>query len=185
VRSHKLCSAIQQTFPNLEKVTIVSPDVGGVVRARNLAKRLGVGIAIVDKRRSQPGVVDNMEIIGDVNGKICLICDDICDTAGTLVKAADCLKEHGSIAVHAYVSHGVLSEPAVERISTSELSSFTMTDSIDASEKIKNSEKIPSKKQKTKGIRSSDESYVKYLCEHIQILCNRTVVQGRNIFFVK
>jgi ribose-phosphate pyrophosphokinase len=137
-----LCSAIQQTFPNLEKVTIVSPDVGGVVRARNLAKRLGVGIAIVDKRRSQPGVVDNMEIIGDVNGKICLICDDICDTAGTLVKAADCLKEHGSIAVHAYVSHGVLSEPAVERISTSELSSFTMTDSIDASEKIKNSEKI-------------------------------------------
>lgn len=115
----------------MENVTVVSPDVGGVARARELAKRIDCGLAIVDKRRSTPGEVADMTVIGEVAGKICIIVDDICDTAGTLCKAADLLKAQGATEVHAYITHGVLSGPAVERITASSLSSLVITDSIE------------------------------------------------------
>jgi ribose-phosphate pyrophosphokinase len=121
---------IRHRFSDMRDVTVVSPDVGGVVRARDLAKRIGAGLAIVDKRRSGPGEVESMTIIGDVAGRTCLIVDDICDTAGTLCKAADLLREQGATAVNAYISHGVLSGPAVERIEKSVLETLVITDSI-------------------------------------------------------
>ncbi|WP_209425564.1 ribose-phosphate pyrophosphokinase [Pararhodobacter sp. SW119] len=114
----------------LQDVTIVSPDVGGVARARELAKRVGVALAIVDKRRERPGEVAEMTVIGDVQGKICVIVDDICDTAGTLCKAAEVLIEAGATEVHSYITHGVLSGPAVERITKSVMKTLVITDSI-------------------------------------------------------
>jgi ribose-phosphate pyrophosphokinase len=125
---------IRHNFPDLSKLTIVSPDVGGVGRARELAKRLGLGLAIVDKRRSRPGEVEDMTIIGEVEGRTCIMVDDIADTAGTLCKAAQLLKDEGAAEVHAYISHGVLSGPAVERISGSAMESLVVTDSIPLSE---------------------------------------------------
>jgi ribose-phosphate pyrophosphokinase len=116
----------------LDSVTVVSPDVGGVARARELAQRIGAGLAIVDKRRSKPGVVEDMTVIGDVKGQTCIIVDDICDTAGTLVKASDLLLSEGASEVHAYITHGVLSGPAVERITKSKMKSLVITDSIAA-----------------------------------------------------
>jgi len=115
---------------NLEDVMVVSPDVGGVARARELAQRIGAPLAIVDKRRSAPGEVAEMTVIGDVAGKCCVIVDDIVDTAGTLCKAAETLTEKGAKEVHAYISHGVLSGPAVERITNSVMKSLVITDSI-------------------------------------------------------
>jgi ribose-phosphate pyrophosphokinase len=115
---------------NTSELMIVSPDVGGVVRARALASRLGADIAIVDKRRPKPGQSEVMNIIGDVSGRDCIIFDDICDSGGTLCNAAAKLKEHGATSVAAYVTHGVLSGKAVERIAKSELSELVMTDSI-------------------------------------------------------
>ncbi len=112
------------------EITVVSPDVGGVARARELAKRIGARLAIVDKRRDIPGEIAEMTVIGDVAGQICIVVDDIADTAGTLCKAAETLMEAGAGEVHAYISHGVLSDPAVERIDGSALSSLVMTDSI-------------------------------------------------------
>ncbi|MDO5530079.1 MAG: ribose-phosphate pyrophosphokinase, partial [Paracoccus sp. (in: a-proteobacteria)] len=100
----------------LDDVMVVSPDVGGVARAREIAQRIDVPMAIVDKRREKAGEIAEMTVIGDVAGKTCIIVDDICDTAGTLVKAAQLLVDHGATEVHAYISHGVLSGPAVERI---------------------------------------------------------------------
>ncbi|MEO1330261.1 MAG: ribose-phosphate pyrophosphokinase [Pseudomonadota bacterium] len=122
---------IKHTFANLSHLTVVSPDVGGVVRARDLAKRIDADLAIVDKRRPRPGEAEAMSVIGSVEGRVCVIVDDICDTAGTLVKAAERLKEEGAASVHAYVSHGVLSDPAVERVTNSDLESLVITDSID------------------------------------------------------
>jgi ribose-phosphate pyrophosphokinase len=116
----------------LDSVTVVSPDVGGVARARELAQRSGAGLAIVDKRRSKPGVVEDMTVIGDVKGQTCIIVDDICDTAGTLVKASDLLLSEGASEVHAYITHGVLSGPAVERVTKSKMKSLVITDSIAA-----------------------------------------------------
>jgi ribose-phosphate pyrophosphokinase len=116
----------------LDSVTVVSPDVGGVARARELAQRIGAGLAIVDKRRSKPGVVEDMTVIGDVKGQTCIIVDDICDTAGTLVKASDLLLSEGASEVHAYITHGVLSGPAVERVTKSKMKSLVITDSIAA-----------------------------------------------------
>jgi ribose-phosphate pyrophosphokinase len=110
---------------------VVSPDVGGVARARELAKRVGVALAIVDKRREKPGEVAEMTVIGDVQGKICVIVDDICDTAGTLCKAAEVLIEAGATEVHSYITHGVLSGPAVERITGSVMKTLVITDSIE------------------------------------------------------
>ncbi|MGG7567813.1 ribose-phosphate pyrophosphokinase [Rhodovulum sp. DZ06] len=121
---------IRHHFKDRENLLVVSPDVGGVARARELAKRLDLGLAIVDKRRIKPGEVAEMTIIGDVTGKDVIIVDDMCDTAGTLCKAAQLLKDNGANTVHAYISHGVLSGPAVERVTNSALSSLVITDSI-------------------------------------------------------
>jgi ribose-phosphate pyrophosphokinase len=117
---------------DLSNVCVVSPDVGGVVRARALSKRLGdAPLAIVDKRREKAGVSEVMNIIGDVEGMDCVLFDDIADSGGTLVNAAKALKEQGAVNVEAYVSHGVLSGEAVNRIETSEhLSKLVITDSI-------------------------------------------------------
>lgn len=115
---------------NMEDIMIVSPDVGGVARARELAKRINAPLAIVDKRREKPGEIAEMTVIGDVTGKRCIIVDDICDTAGTLCKAADVLMESGAEEVHAYITHGVMSNPAVERVTASKLKSLVLTDSI-------------------------------------------------------
>jgi ribose-phosphate pyrophosphokinase len=122
----------------LQDVMVVSPDVGGVARARELAKRINAPLSIVDKRREKPGEVAEMTVIGNVAGKKCIIVDDICDTAGTLCKAAEVLMEHGATEVHSYITHGVLSGPAVERITNSVMKSLVITDSIEASEDVKN-----------------------------------------------
>ncbi|NIY80630.1 MULTISPECIES: ribose-phosphate pyrophosphokinase [unclassified Celeribacter] len=120
----------------LEDIMVVSPDVGGVARARELAKRIDAPLSIVDKRREKPGEVAEMTVIGSVEGKKCIIVDDLVDTAGTLCKAADLLMDHGAAEVHAYISHGVLSGPAVERVTNSKLSSLVITDSIEANEAV-------------------------------------------------
>jgi ribose-phosphate pyrophosphokinase len=115
---------------SLENVLIVSPDVGGVVRARALANRLHVDMAIVDKRRPAPNVAKVMNIIGDVEGKHCILMDDMVDTAGTLCSAVEALLERGATKVSAYASHGVLSGPAPERLAASGLHELVITDSI-------------------------------------------------------
>jgi ribose-phosphate pyrophosphokinase len=133
---------IKHRMGDREDLTVVSPDVGGVIRARDMAKRIGAGLAIVDKRRSGPGEVESMTVIGEVKGRTCVMVDDLCDTAGTLCKAAELLKEEGAQAVHAYISHGVLSGPAIERITASVLESLVITDSIEATETVKAAKNI-------------------------------------------
>ena len=134
---------IEHNFNGLTKdMTVVSPDVGGVARARELAQRIGSNLAIVDKRRPKPGEVGEMTVIGDVQGQICVIVDDIVDTAGTLAKAAQTLCEAGAKEVHAYITHGVLSGPAVGRITDSMLKSLVITDSIEPNEAVKACSKI-------------------------------------------
>ncbi len=125
---------IKHNISDLTNVTVVSPDVGGVVRARDLAKRIGGDLAIVDKRRERAGEIESMTVIGDVAGRTCLIVDDMCDTAGTLCKAAELLMEKGATEVHAYISHGVLSGPAIGRVEKSALKSLVITDSIEPTE---------------------------------------------------
>ena len=121
---------IQARFAG-RKITVVSPDVGGVVRARSLAKRLNnAPLAIVDKRRERPGESEVMNIIGDVHGRFCVLVDDIVDSAGTLCNAAAALREAGAEEVVAYCSHGVLSGGAVPRVANSALSELVITDSI-------------------------------------------------------
>ncbi len=119
---------------NLAECIVVSPDVGGVVRARALAKRLDTDLAIIDKRRPKANVSEVMNIIGEVSGRTCVIMDDMVDTAGTLTKAADALKEHGAVRVLAYCTHAVLSGNAVERIAQSSLDELVVTDTIPLSE---------------------------------------------------
>ncbi|MDF0601502.1 ribose-phosphate pyrophosphokinase [Psychromarinibacter sp. C21-152] len=126
----------------LQDVVVVSPDVGGVARARELAKRIGCALAIVDKRREKPGEVAEMTVIGNVEGKTCIIVDDICDTAGTLCKAADLLIREGATEVHSYITHGVLSGPAVERVTNSSMKSLVITDTIEATESVRNAQNI-------------------------------------------
>jgi ribose-phosphate pyrophosphokinase len=121
---------IKKQFDDLSDVMVISPDVGGVARARELAKRIEAPLSIVDKRREKPGEVAEMTVIGNVTGKRCIIVDDMCDTAGTLCKAAEVLMEHGATEVHAYISHGVMSGPAVERVTKSVMKSLVLTDSI-------------------------------------------------------
>ena len=123
-------------FKDMSDVMVVSPDVGGVARARELAKRIGAPLSIVDKRREKAGEVAEMTVIGEVAGKRCIIVDDICDTAGTLCKAAEILMNHGATEVHAYITHGVLSGPAVERITKSVMKTLVITDSIQATEAV-------------------------------------------------
>jgi ribose-phosphate pyrophosphokinase len=125
-----------------EDIMFVSPDVGGVARARELAKRIGAPLSIVDKRREKAGEITEMTVIGSVEGKKCIIVDDICDTAGTLCKAADLLIENGASEVHAYISHGVLSGPAVERVSSSVMKSLVVTDSIEVTTEVKKAANI-------------------------------------------
>lgn len=126
----------------IEDVMVISPDVGGVARARELAKRITAPLAIVDKRRERAGEVAEMTVIGDVADKICIIVDDICDTAGTLCKAADTLISAGAREVHSYITHGVLSGPAVGRIENSSMKSLVITDSIAASDAVRDCEQI-------------------------------------------
>ena len=119
---------------HLDDVMIVSPDVGGVTRARELASRINAPLSIVDKRREKAGEIAEMTVIGDVQGYRCIIVDDICDTAGTLCKAAEVLMAAGATEVHSYITHGVLSGPAIERLTNSVMRSLVMTDSIQPTE---------------------------------------------------
>jgi ribose-phosphate pyrophosphokinase len=123
-------------------LTIVSPDVGGVLRARAIAKRLDADLAIIDKRREQAGVSEVMHIIGDVAGRNCILIDDIIDSAGTLCNAATALMDAGGKSVSAYVTHGVLSGGAVARVSASPLDELVMTDSIQATEAVRVAQNI-------------------------------------------
>ena len=120
----------------------VAPDVGGTARARALGKMLNVGLAIVDKRRPAPGKSQVMNVIGDVNNKTCIIVDDIIDSGGTIVNAAKILKEKGAKDVHVYVSHGVLSGSAVDKIKNSKIKNLVITDTIDNSKKVQKAKNI-------------------------------------------
>ena len=124
------------------ELMVVSPDVGGVVRTRALGNRIGADLAIVDKRREKAGVSEVMNIIGDVAGRHCLMVDDIVDSAGTLCNAADALIEAGATSVSAYVTHGVLSGGAVERVGKSKLEKLLITDTIQPTEAILQSDKF-------------------------------------------
>lgn len=121
---------------------VVSPDVGGVVRARAVAKQLNVDLAIIDKRRPAANVAQVMHIIGDVKDRCCLIVDDMVDTAGTLCQAADALKEHGAKKVVAYCTHPILSGPAIGNLENSTLDSLVVTDTIPLSDAAKNCKKV-------------------------------------------
>lgn len=127
---------------NYDNLMVVSPDVGGVLRARAMAKQLNTDLAIIDKRRPKANVAEVMHIIGDVTGRTCLIMDDMVDTANTLVKAAQALKAHGASRVIAAATHPVLSGQAIERIANSELDELVVTDTIPLSEQARNCSKI-------------------------------------------
>lgn len=129
-------------FAGRDDVMVVSPDVGGVARARDLAKRINAPLSIVDKRRGKPGEVAEMTVIGDVKDRTCLIVDDIVDTAGTLCKAAEVLMEHGAKEVHSYITHGVLSGPAIERVSNSVMKNLVITDTIAPTAAVRGCENI-------------------------------------------
>jgi ribose-phosphate pyrophosphokinase len=122
---------------DVANLMVVSPDVGGVVRARALAKRINVPIAICDKRRERPGESEVMNVIGDVRGKVCLLVDDIVDSGGTLINAANALLEAGALEVVAYLTHGVLSGGAVSKITNSRIKSLVITDTIQPTEAVK------------------------------------------------
>ncbi|WP_075187298.1 ribose-phosphate pyrophosphokinase [Teredinibacter haidensis] len=115
---------------HFENLVVVSPDIGGVVRARAVAKQLGIELAIIDKRRPKANVAEVMNIIGEIEGRTCLLVDDMVDTAGTLCNAAKALKEHGADKVVAYATHPVLSGPAIERLNNSMMDELVVTDSI-------------------------------------------------------
>ncbi len=127
---------------NLPNLTVVSPDAGGVERARFFAKKMDAALAIVDKRRVEMNVAEVMHVIGDVNGRNCLIIDDLIDTAGTLVKTAAALIENGATAVYACCSHPVFSPPAIENISQSAITQVVVTNTIPLTEDAKNEPKI-------------------------------------------
>jgi ribose-phosphate pyrophosphokinase len=127
---------------NYSDLLVVSPDIGGVVRARALAKQLGCDLAIIDKRRSAANVSEVMHVIGETDGRNCVIIDDMIDTAGTLVKAASVLKERGAKSVFAYCTHAVFSGPAIERIRSSVLDEVVITNTIPLSDAAKASPKI-------------------------------------------
>lgn len=132
----------QYSRKDRDKIMFVSPDTGGVVRTRSLAKRFDADIAIVDKRRPKAGQSEVMNIIGDVAGRDCILLDDIIDSGGTLCNAAKALKDKGANSVAAYITHGVLSGPAVERITNSELKEVVITDTIAQPEAVKKCKKI-------------------------------------------
>jgi ribose-phosphate pyrophosphokinase len=127
---------IRERF-DLSTLMVVSPDVGGVVRARGLAKRINAPLAIIDKRRERPGESEVVNVIGHVEGRTCILVDDIVDSGGTLVNAADALVEKGARSVYAYISHGVLSGGAVARVTASQLKELVITDSIQPTEAVR------------------------------------------------
>ena len=129
-------------FEKEDNMIVVSPDAGGAERARAIAKYYDCGLAIVDKRRDRPNESAVMHIIGDVDGKNCLLVDDICDTGGSLCKAAEALMSHGACSVSAAITHPVLSGPAIERIKNSVLKEMVVTDSIPLSDDAKDCSKI-------------------------------------------
>ena len=127
-----------------EKITFITPDVGGITRAREIATQLKSEIAIIDKRRGDPGKSEVMNIIGDIKNKTCIIIDDIVDTAGTLCNAAKSIKNKGAKSVSAYITHGVLSAEAVAKISKSPIKNLVITNSIELTQSVETSEKIQS-----------------------------------------
>ena len=127
---------------NSKKLICVSPDVGGVARTRALATRIKADLAIIDKRRPAPGKSEVMNIIGDVKNKTCIIVDDIIDSGGTIVNAADALKRNGANEVYVFITHAVLSGDAVKKIKNSKIKKLIITDTIDNSQKTKNNNKI-------------------------------------------
>ncbi len=137
-----LAEDIREHYKKPEELMVVSPDVGGVVRARALAKRFDADLAIVDKRRSGPGESEVMNIIGEVEGRRCILFDDMVDSAGTLCNAAKALMDNGAAEVSAYISHGVLSGAATERVTNSALRELVITDSIEASDLVQACKKI-------------------------------------------
>jgi ribose-phosphate pyrophosphokinase len=132
---------IRERF-ELGKVIVVSPDVGGVVRARGLAKRIDAPLAIIDKRRERPGESEVANVIGRVDGGICILVDDIVDSGGTLINAADALLEKGANSVYAYITHGVLSGKAVDRVGSSHLEELVITDSIQPTKVVEGAKNI-------------------------------------------
>jgi ribose-phosphate pyrophosphokinase len=132
---------IKERF-DLANIMVVSPDVGGVARARGLAKRINAPLAIIDKRRERAGESEVMNVIGEVNGYTCILIDDIVDSGGTLVNAADALLANGAKEVYAYISHGVLSGGAAARITGSKLKELVITDSIQPTEAVRNAANI-------------------------------------------
>ncbi|MFP6756076.1 MAG: ribose-phosphate pyrophosphokinase [Alphaproteobacteria bacterium] len=132
---------IRERFSN-DNIIVVSPDVGGVFRARAIAKRIDADLAIVDKRREQAGVSEVMNIIGDVRGRRCILVDDIIDSAGTVCNAANALQEAGATSVVGYVTHGVLSGGAVARVASSSLEQLVITDSIQATQPVRLAQNI-------------------------------------------
>ena len=137
-----LAQDIRENYHKAGDLMIVSPDVGGVVRARSLAKRLDADLAIVDKRRPQAGESEVMNIIGDVEGRRCILFDDIVDSGGTLINAAQALIDRGATEVSAYISHGVLSGPAVKRVQDGPLKELVITDSIEQPHEVLDCNKI-------------------------------------------
>ena len=131
-----MVNEIKENF-ELDNLMVVSPDVGGVVRARGLAKRIGAPLAIIDKRRERPGESEVMNVIGNVEGRSCILVDDIVDSGGTLCNAAEALLEQGATEVSAYISHGVLSGGAVARVTASNLNALVITDSILPTEAVR------------------------------------------------
>ena len=141
--------SVNEMIQDMEKISfekntiaIVSPDVGGVVRARAFAKRINASLVIIDKRREKAGETEVMNIIGEINNKTCILLDDIADSAGTLCNAAIALKKNGAKEIYSYIVHGVLSKDAVEKIKNSDIKELVLTDSIQASEKVKNTKNI-------------------------------------------
>jgi ribose-phosphate pyrophosphokinase len=137
-----MAADVQKHYPQANDLMIVSPDVGGVIRARALANRLDASLAIVDKRRSGPGVSEVMNIIGAVKDRRCILFDDIIDGGGTLCNAAEALINEGAAEVSAYVSHGVLSGGAIDRVQASALKEVVVTDSIESPEHVRTCPKI-------------------------------------------
>ena len=136
-----MVSDIKDVMAN-DNVMVVSPDVGGVVRARGLAKRIDAPLAIVDKRRERPGESEVMNVIGDVAGHSCILMDDIVDSGGTLVNAAEALLKQGAKQVTGYITHGVLSGGAIARVMASQLTELVITDSIQPSDAVLNAHNI-------------------------------------------
>jgi len=139
---NELIKDMNKVTNNISELAIVSPDVGGVVRARAFAKRINAALVIIDKRRERAGMSEVMNIIGDVKNKTCILLDDIADSAGTLCNAAKALKENGANEIYSYIVHGVLSGNALEKIKSSDIKELVLTDSIQASEEVKNTKNI-------------------------------------------